>query len=141
MKYWIAGMQHRIASLWFPYLVAVRALRSTGMIDPLRPFVMVGMRKSALRFCSANAAPDAQEVKNGTALVGVGRYSLILITLWNSRRRMLPFLRACPMGDGLKSETAADFLPLNLICKDCVVLRSSEFPAPLTPQRRMIVAN
>ena len=61
-------MQRRVLSLWFPHLAAERALRRENAHDPARPFAVVGMRKSALRLCSLNAAAQSQGLKSGMAL-------------------------------------------------------------------------
>lgn len=54
--------------MWFPHLAAERALRSDDNRNPARPFAVVGMRKSALRLCSINAAADACGLSVGMAL-------------------------------------------------------------------------
>jgi len=54
--------------MWFPHLAAERVLRSQSGRDPTQPFAVVGMRKSALRLCSINAAAQMQGLAIGMAL-------------------------------------------------------------------------
>ncbi len=87
-------MRRRVISLWFPHLAAERALRSNRSINPKIPFVVVGMRKSALRLCSINGAAEAQGLRCGMALADARAMFPNLMTEEEQPKRDAAFLRA-----------------------------------------------
>jgi len=87
-------MRRRVISLWFPHLAAERALRSNRSINPQTPFVVVGMRKSALRLCSINGAAEAQGLRCGMALADARAMLPGLMTEEEKPERDAAFLSA-----------------------------------------------
>ncbi len=89
-----AGMTSRVLSAWFPYLGAEQVLRRQNTLDPLRPFVVVGMRKSALRLCSLNPAAEAQGLTLGMALADARAILPDLTSVTERPERQASFLNA-----------------------------------------------